>query len=135
MKQGVFVFTIIFLLLIEKSTAQYCTAPTFVKRQLWLFNSEGKIAASQDSVVSTKYFDSKRINIQTDVPFDKDVRFYCAFEKDGAQTYAHYFRGTTLPDEVIQKIKAWGKGGAITFGVEEISDGRRKISFLKFVLE
>ncbi len=133
----------LFIALSQKGIAQdlkdgqvnRCIAPIFVKRQLWLFNSGGKIAASQDSVISKEYFDNQRINIQTDVPFEKDARFYCAFEKEGVQTHAHYFQGSTLPDEVIKKIKAWGRGGIIIFGVEEISEGKRKISFMKFVVE
>lgn len=135
MKKGILPLLLICFLYTQKSAAQSCLTPTFVKRNMWLYNSEGKVAGNQDSVISKEYFNGRWIDLQSEIPFKKSERFYCVFEAKGAEPRAYFFNETKLPQNVVQKIMAWNVGGTLTFFVEEFQGEVRKISAIRFILE
>jgi hypothetical protein len=109
-----------------------------IKHKLWLYNSEGKIAGDQDSVISKGYFNSKWVDVQSDAVYGGNATFSCIVQaKERPQAMVYYFEGTKLSHEVITGIKGWETGGAIIFLVEEKNDetGIKEMRILKFILQ
>lgn len=142
MKQIRLLFAISCLLFLQKSSAQ-SNAVSFdstivFKHKLWLYNSDGKIAGDQDSLISKGYFNGKWIDVQSDAPYGGNAKFTCilqAEERPYAMVYD--FEGTKLSREIIAGIKGWESGGIISFIIEEMNDetGITEMRALKFILE